>query len=62
MIDWIRNPSRDRSLAPSGDDAPLRFHSALPGYEPTPLVDSPELAAEWGVGRVLLKFERDVLG
>jgi diaminopropionate ammonia-lyase len=62
VTDWIRNPLRDPALSPSDDDAPLRFHRALPGYEPTPLVDSPELAAEWGVGRVLLKFERERFG
>ena len=62
MIEWIANPLCDPSLAPSGDDAPLRFHRSLPGYEPTPLIDSPELAAEWGVGRVLLKFERERFG
>jgi diaminopropionate ammonia-lyase len=62
VIDWIPNPMRDASLAPSDDDAPLRFHRELPGYEPTPLVDSPELASEWGVSRVLLKFERERFG
>jgi diaminopropionate ammonia-lyase len=62
VIDWIRNPLRDPSLAPSDDEAPLRFHRGLPDYEPTPLIDSPELASEWGVGRVLLKFERERFG
>jgi diaminopropionate ammonia-lyase len=38
------------------------FHRALPGYAPTPLVDAPELAVEWGAGRVSLKFERDRFG
>ena len=62
MIEWIANPLRDLSLAPTDDDAPLRFHRGLPGYAPTPLIDSPELAGEWGVGRVLLKFERERFG
>jgi diaminopropionate ammonia-lyase len=34
----------------------------LPGYEPTALVDAPELADEWGVGRVWLKFEEERFG
>ena len=38
------------------------FHRSLPGYAPTPLVDAPELAADWGAGRVSLKFERDRFG
>ena len=62
LIDWIPNPLRDPSLVACDDDAPLRYHRELPGYEPTPLIDSPELASEWGVGRVLLKFERERFG
>ncbi len=62
MSEWIANPLRDPALAPSDDDAPLRFHRTLSGYAPTPLVDAPELAAEWEVGRVLLKFERERFG
>ena len=62
MIDWIANPLREPALEAADDDAPVRFHRSLPGYEPTPLVDAPELAAEWGVGRVLLKFERERFG
>ena len=38
------------------------FHRSLTGYAPTPLVDAPELAAEWGAGRVSLKFERERFG
>jgi len=36
---------------------PSWFHLRLPGYEPTPLRDLPGLAAELGVGRVLVKDE-----
>ena len=61
-LEWIRNPLRDPSLAPADDDAPLHFHRGLPGYAATPLIDAPELAAEWGVGRVWLKFERERFG
>ncbi len=38
------------------------FHRSLPGYTPTPLLDLPPLAAELGVGRVLIKDESDRLG
>jgi hypothetical protein len=44
--EWIRNPLRDPSLSPSDDERPLRFHSGLPGYAATPLIDAPELAEE----------------
>jgi diaminopropionate ammonia-lyase len=62
VIEWIVNPLRDAALAPGDSEAPLEFHRRLPGYAPTPLIDSPELADEWGVGRVLLKFERERFG
>jgi diaminopropionate ammonia-lyase len=62
LIEWIRNRLRDAGLRASDDEAPLRFHRGLPGYAPTPLVEAPELAAEWGVTRVLLKFERERFG
>src|SRR5688572_21295978 len=63
VIEWIANPLCDRTAHEAGDSgAPLRFHRGLPGYEPTPLIESPELASEWGVGRVLLKFERERFG
>lgn len=59
----LLNPLRaDRPLS-GNDRAPLELlHRRLPGYAPTPLLDAPALAAEWGVGRVLLKSETDRLG
>jgi diaminopropionate ammonia-lyase len=51
--DWIGPPVSGRAQA---------FHRALPGYAPTPLVPIPELAAELGVGRVLVKDESSRLG
>ena len=39
-----------------------QFHSSMPSYRPTPLVELPELAAELGVGAVLVKDESDRLG
>jgi diaminopropionate ammonia-lyase len=62
LIEWIANPLRDPTLELSDGEAPVRFHRRLPGYAATPLVDAPELAGEWGVGRVLLKFERERFG
>ncbi len=40
----------------------IDFHRTLPGYAPTPLRDVPRLAAELGVGRVLVKEESSRLG
>jgi diaminopropionate ammonia-lyase len=40
----------------------IDFHRTLPGYQPTPLRDVPALAAELGVGRVLVKEESSRLG
>lgn len=62
LIEWIANPLRNPTLELSDDEAPVRFHRRLPGYAATPLVDAPGLAGEWGVGRVLLKFERERFG
>jgi diaminopropionate ammonia-lyase len=62
VIEWLANPLRDPELEASDDDAPLRFHRALTGYAPSALIDAPELAAEWGVGQVRLKFERERFG
>jgi diaminopropionate ammonia-lyase len=39
-----------------------QFHSSMPSYRPTPLVELPALAAELGVGAVLVKDESDRLG
>ena len=62
--DRVDRETRCATAAPDGADdrSPLGFHRALPGYAPTPLIDAPELADEWGVGRVLLKFERERFG
>ena len=38
------------------------FHRAMEGYSPSSLIDSPELAAPMGVGRVLLKAELERFG
>ncbi len=38
------------------------FHSSMPGYRPTPLVDFPALATELAVGAVFVKDESERLG
>jgi diaminopropionate ammonia-lyase len=45
-----------------GGVAAIDFHRRLPGYEPTPLVDAPILAAELGLSRLWLKVERSRFG
>lgn len=61
MTSWFSNP--DASRWSSGAGVVTRdFHRALPGYAQTPLVDLPGLAAELGVGRVLVKDESGRLG
>jgi diaminopropionate ammonia-lyase len=46
--------------APRRDAAP--FHASLPGYQPTPVRELPELADELGLETVLLKDESHRLG
>lgn len=54
---WYCNPAaREWTDLRAHTDA-RDFHHSLPGYAPTPLVDLPDLAAELGVGRVLVKDE-----
>ena len=48
--------------APAFGSNPFEFHRGLSGYQPTPLVEAPELAAELAVGRVLVKDESHRLG
>jgi len=48
-------------LLPDGLD-PLSFHRKLPGYAPTPLVSTPEVAFRFGVSRVLVKNESSRFG
>ncbi|MGZ5021612.1 MAG: diaminopropionate ammonia-lyase [Chthoniobacterales bacterium] len=58
-----RNVCRSaQPLVRQNERAPLAFHQRLPGYAPTPLINSPELARRLGVGQVLLKNESSRLG
>jgi diaminopropionate ammonia-lyase len=49
-------------VADSAVRAPLDFHQRLPGYQPTPLIEAPELASMLAIGRVLIKDESNRLG
>jgi diaminopropionate ammonia-lyase len=52
------NPNAREMLdGPYPDRKPLRFHHRLPGYEETPLIDTPKLASTLGVGKVFVKDE-----
>ena len=62
MTSWYCSPAARRWTCPAGPADALAFHRSLPGYEPTPLVPVPALAAELGVGRVLVKDESSRLG
>ena len=41
---------------------PVDLHRLIPGYEPTPIVSLPTVAADLGVGRVLVKYEAERFG
>lgn len=59
----VLNPGRDRAfIAATIDEHPLSLHTRLPGYEPTAMHSEPTLAAELGVGAVLIKHERQRMG
>src|SRR5262245_52545275 len=63
VTSWYTSPqARHWACAGSFGGAARRFHQSLPGYLPTPLTSVPELAAELGVGRVLVKDESSRLG
>lgn len=60
----LLNPEASASVGalPMPTAEPRAFHERLPGYAVTPLHDSPELAQQLGVGRVLVKDESNRLG
>lgn len=71
MIDLVRlNPAasnwgwcgRDHDVETSAPSAVLEFHRTLPSYGRTPLHSLPALAAELGLGRVMLKDESGRFG
>lgn len=59
-VKWYVNPWRSDALPPDSpphDSGAREFHTKLPGYVPTPLVEQPALARELGIGRLLIKDE-----
>src|SRR5882672_4688212 len=56
------NARRLDLVADSSVRAPLDFHQRLPGYQPTPLIEAPELAGMLAIGEVLVKDESNRLG
>jgi diaminopropionate ammonia-lyase len=62
MTTWFCSPAARAWTAPAGLSSALEFHRSLAGYEATALVELPELAADLGVGRVLVKDESSRLG
>ena len=62
MPTWFSSSSARAWTAPDPSGSARDFHRSLPGYAVTPLVELPALAAELGVGRVLVKDESSRLG
>lgn len=58
-MSWFGGARRPPGAVPPGVRA---FHAGLTGYGPTPLTELPAVAAELGVGRVLVKDESQRLG
>lgn len=48
--------------SPKPAESPLKLHRSLPDYGPTPLISLPTIAAELGLGHVLLKDESNRFG
>ncbi len=60
LVDW--SAPELAYTAAIGARAAWPLHRALPGYAPTPLVDLPGLAAELGLGQVVVKDESSRFG
>ncbi|MFF0521166.1 pyridoxal-phosphate dependent enzyme [Actinomadura nitritigenes] len=59
---WFSRPAARDWRCPPASREVAAFHAALPGYAPTPLVETPEPAAGLGAGRVFVKDESSRLG
>src|SRR5437773_11013274 len=59
---FLNQTSREPTKAFPPTRAPLAFHRRLPRYQPTALIDAPELARMLGLGQVLVKDESSRLG
>lgn len=59
---WYARPSARNWTCSAPPATAFDFHTALPGYLPTPLWELPALASELGVGRLMVKDESSRLG
>jgi len=62
MPTGLLNPAAATATDGGPGDAPRRFHSRLPDYRPSPLVDAARVAEELGVRKVWVKDESSRLG
>ncbi|CAN5563339.1 diaminopropionate ammonia-lyase [soil metagenome] len=53
----FHNPSVDPSAVPAASRNALAFHRSMPGYEPSPLLESPNAATAIGAKSILVKHE-----
>ena len=59
----LKNPlARPEQRWPAPDPSVWTFHRRMPAYRATTLYDGPDLAAKYGVKRVLVKAETQRLG
>ncbi|HMR76932.1 MAG TPA: diaminopropionate ammonia-lyase, partial [Polyangiaceae bacterium] len=56
------NPLVDDAKWPPAPENLAAFHHRMPAYAPTLLLDAPDLAARFGVGRVVIKAETRRMG
>jgi diaminopropionate ammonia-lyase len=62
-VHWASRPgARNWTSASAARRKGEEFHTSMPGYRATPLVELPDLATELGVGAVLVKDESNRLG
>ncbi len=55
-------PAQTPSAQAARATSPMAFHQSMPGYEPTPLVRTPELAHQLGVGSLVVKDQSRCFG
>jgi diaminopropionate ammonia-lyase len=56
------NPLADDTQWPHAPDDIAMFHHRMPAYSPTLLLDAPDLATRFGVGRIVVKAETRRMG
>jgi diaminopropionate ammonia-lyase len=61
-VRWATQAGARAWISSSEPGIAYGFHASMPGYAAAPLVELPELAAELGVGAVLVKQESDRFG